>query len=199
MQMAQFKEIQTSTGKSVFILEQRADYKKSMDVLKKNNLRPFTYQEALVRISEDSNLRDSLKGKWFYLDGEGFKYDRLYTFNEKGELAKINDKEAELSSEKKVLTYSGMNSLSLNVCSDFYMCRFILNALIRKADADMIIGVKPSEDAPNVATGYRLVKISPELLAEFRPVVDILHLGAQAGVINPEIAETVKKVLRTLE
>src|SRR5271157_3663853 len=74
---------------SLIILEQEADHADSMKILAKNGLRPLTYQEALSRSTE---LIRELKGKWFYLAGQGLKEEGIYTFDKQGELAKLTGK-----------------------------------------------------------------------------------------------------------
>ena len=97
---------------SIEVIDQRADHARSMEILAANGLRPLTYQEAFSRSSE---LIKTLKGKWFYLDGQGTEKRGIHTFNEKGELVELTGKE---SIDQKVRVYPGNQPLSLLVSTD---------------------------------------------------------------------------------
>jgi hypothetical protein len=108
-------------------------------------LRLLTYQEALSRSSE---LVNELKGKWFYLSGEGLNENGLYTFTEKGELAKLVGNE---TLDKKVRVWKGNNPPSLGVISDDYARggakyvggRFLFQAISTPFDvAPVVVGVR---------------------------------------------------------
>src|SRR5271157_5172218 len=90
---AQFTEIKSGTGTSLFVSKERADHPESMKILDHGNLRPLTYREAFVHHEE---LLEELQGKWFYLAGKGIKESEIrsgmsatmrtnvYTFDEQG-------------------------------------------------------------------------------------------------------------------
>ena len=61
-----------------------SDYDMSMALLKEKELRPLTYKEALISISQDSNLLGELKGTWFYIanDQEAHKLVNHYFFQQ---------------------------------------------------------------------------------------------------------------------
>jgi len=74
---------------SIFIRNQGENHPNSMDVLEKAHLDPFTYQEILLLLQSHDLFKQELKGKWFWLKGEGLhKYGR-YTIDAQGELVNI--------------------------------------------------------------------------------------------------------------
>lgn len=111
-----FREISNS---GVSIAFTNANQKESMSLLQQNGLRAMTYQEALVKIDQNPELKEQLKGKWFYLAGEGSSLSGFYTFNEKGELT-----QGKGNKEKTVYACNGSQPLSLHVHSDYY-ARFV--------------------------------------------------------------------------
>jgi len=139
---AQFREIK-SLGKSVFVSEHEADYANSMRILAENGLRPSTSQEALILISEIPELKDQLKGKWFYLAGKGLKEkDGIYTFDEKGNLVKVTG-EVKPSREKTVCVWGGNQLLSLAVYADnFLRGQFYLTGRTSDSPAPVIVGIR---------------------------------------------------------
>ena len=104
----QFREINAT---AVHISETRANRANSMALLQQNGLRPMTYQEAIVLIDRNRELKAQLKGKWFYLDGKGLRESGCYTFDNEGKLV-IGMKGG---IEKTVHVYSGNGQLSLDV------------------------------------------------------------------------------------
>jgi len=142
---AQFREIK-SIRRSVFISEHEADYTNSIKILADNGLRSLTYQEALTLISETPELKDQLKGKWFYLDGKGLKEkDGIYTFDEKGSLEKITGK-VKPSREKSVCVCKGIQQLCLCVdYADLARARFYLTAYTSDGSniTPVVVGIIP--------------------------------------------------------
>ena len=95
------------------IFEKSANYKDSIAFLKSKGMRLLTYQEALVWLNKDSEAKSKLKGRWFYLAGNGTELSGFYTFDDKGEL-----KQGKGDMEKNVFVCDGNNPLSLNVHTD---------------------------------------------------------------------------------
>ena len=81
---ADIREIGT-TG--VFIAHTQADQENSMNLLQQNGFRALTYQEAFVKLDQNPELKEQLKGRWLYLDGKGSELSGFYISDEKGELA----------------------------------------------------------------------------------------------------------------
>lgn len=134
-----FREISNS---GVSIAFTNANQKDSMSLLQQNGLRAMTYQEALVTIDKNPELKEQLKGKWFWLDGKGTELSGYYTFNEKGELTKGKG-----NIEKTVYAWSGSQPLSLSVRTDgdarFYERRYSLSAYGGPSGvASVVVGVK---------------------------------------------------------
>ena len=128
---------------ALFISEQGGNYAHSMEILDKNDLRMLTYQEALSHAPE---LVSELKGKWFWLAGEGIKENRLCTFDAKGELAESTGSE---TYDQKIRVWSGKLPLYLGVISGVYRDgrRFVLGASISpEAVAYAVVGVKVKSD-----------------------------------------------------
>ena len=74
----------------LFMLDKGANCYESMNLLHGANLRPLKYQEIAPLLMKDKALRDALKGKWFWLAGEGLdKKARLYGLGKGGELVEI--------------------------------------------------------------------------------------------------------------
>ncbi len=105
-----FREVNAS---GVFIAQIGANQTNSMRLLQENGLRPLTYQEAIVEIDKNPELKEWLKGKWFYLGGKGSQLLGYYTFNKKGELT-----QGEGDMEKTVYVYKGSQPLLLAVHED---------------------------------------------------------------------------------
>lgn len=151
---ADFKEIK-SLGISIFVSEQNADYADTMRILAEKGLRPLNYREALIHISKTQELKDQLKMKWLYLNGNGDIEDNgMHAFNEQGKLAPLTGKE---TYEQKVLVLIGNHSLSLFIYSDVvaaYSRRFDLVTL--NIRAPVVVGVKKDDAA---------IKITPEVVS----------------------------------
>lgn len=126
----------------VGIIEIKANHADSLKILEDEGLRPMTYQEALVIIDTDSELKEKLKGKWFWIAGKGMEQDGLYTFDKNGKLI-----EGEGDPEKTVRVWSGDTPLSLSVwvgaVVDYW--RFDLYADVDPSVvAPVVVGVKVS-------------------------------------------------------
>ncbi len=139
---SKFKEVGT-TG--VFILQTYENYKGSIYALQQNGLRPLTHQEALVLIDQNQELKDQLKGKWFYIDGNESSLpcpsSGFYTFNDKGELTKGKGE-----IEKTVYVYKGPQPLSLVVHTDYNISdnekRFVIDGNLPLEDiAQIVVGL----------------------------------------------------------
>ncbi|VVB77074.1 Uncharacterised protein [uncultured archaeon] len=185
-----FKEMKAAVP--ILFAETNADYRKTMDILSHNGLRPLTTQEALVNLNQSPELKEQLKGKWFYLDGKGSELSGYFTFNDKGELAKGKG-----DIEKTVYAWSGSQPLSLYVPSDYYARynerRFNLDAVNGPSYvAPVVLGVRKSEEAASP-------KIDLALLENFRSAVAKMDAAAEAGVLNPELVRITKDVLRAIE
>ena len=98
---------------AVFMSEIAANHADSMALLQQNGSRPMTYQEALVLIDRGPELKEQLKGKWFYLEGKGLEESGYHTFDNKGNLT-----EGKGDIEKTVYLWKGENPLSLDVHTD---------------------------------------------------------------------------------
>lgn len=92
-----------------------SDYDMSMKLLKEKELRPLTYKEALITISQDDNLLGELKGKWFYIanDKEAHKLVNHYFFNKRGKLT-----HGERDPERNLYAWFGEKPLSIIVNND---------------------------------------------------------------------------------
>jgi hypothetical protein len=123
-----FKPIVGTTGSILYVLENGANQPASMKHLEDAGLMPFEEKEILSILIKDKQLKNFLKGKWFYLAGSGTDKGGLYTINEDGSLAKGKGK----SIENTVRVWSGDKPLSLDVYSDggtaYCGGRFLLNA-----------------------------------------------------------------------
>lgn len=145
-----FQEVGT-TG--VFTAQTEANQTNSMDQLQKNGLKALTYQEALIKIGQNPELKEQLKGRWLYLDGKATELSGFYMFNEKGELAKISGpailKKGKGDLEKIVFVLKGSQPLSLLVQTDDFAryggFRFGIYATYGHSDvAGMVVGVRTS-------------------------------------------------------
>jgi len=137
-----FREIPISST-SIFISNIGANHQSSMEHLAKHNLRPLTYQEALVNLMKNPELKEQLKGKWFYLDGVGIDKSELHTIDEQRNLVKGKG----ASPEETVRVWKGQNPLSLLVNSDDFTAdngrRFYLDADFEPSNvAPVVVGVK---------------------------------------------------------
>ncbi len=146
-----FRQVRGATGKTLHILEKRANHPESLKLLSEAGLRPMTYQEILPLLMEDEQLKNALKERWFWIAGQGMKKEGVFTINEKGELRDIT-KEENPSAEQNVRVWSGNQPLSFFVYSDYYAAYvgkcFDLDASLRpQYVAPVVVGV------PSLARG----------------------------------------------
>ena len=187
----QFKEVNSTT---VLISETKANYADSKALLEKNGLRLMAYQEALVLIDKNPELKEQLKGKWFYLAGKGLEESEYHTFDNEGKLTKGKG-----DIEKTVYLWNGKNPLSLDVHADgdarFSERRFDLDA----ADdpqfvAPVVVGVRAGHEVagPKIEASER-PKFTPELKEKYRTAVAKVE-----GILDSEITGVFKEVLREM-
>ena len=188
----QFNEVRNS---GVFIAQTNANRKKSMSLLRQKGYRALTYQEALVKIDQNPELKKQLKEKEFYLEGKGSAVSGDYTFNDKGELT-----QGEGDIEKTVYVREGFWPLSLDVHTDKlardFGRRFSLNANNDPSYvAQVVVGVPIGHEvaAPKIEASESS-KIAPELKKEFRTAVAKVE-----GVLDSGITDVFKEVLRAIE
>ncbi len=124
----------------------------SMKILADHSMRPLTYQEALVWLMQNPEIKEQLKGKFFYLEGVGTDKSGLYTVGGKGEL-----KPGSGEFEETVLVWSGKNPLSLGVCSGD-------RARVGGRRFDLIGDGSPDGVAP-VVVGVKLAQAEPSRAA----------------------------------
>lgn len=146
-----FKPVAGSTGATIYVLQKKANHPKSMKLLSDAGLRPMTYQELLPLLMKDEQLKNALKGKWFWLAGQGMEKEGIFTINEKGELREITKKE-KLSVEQKVRAFLGEQPLSFDVDWDDYAAslgwRFYLYAdLGPQGVAPVVVGMPADREA----------------------------------------------------
>ncbi|MGD0728704.1 MAG: hypothetical protein ABR981_01360 [Candidatus Micrarchaeaceae archaeon] len=139
---AQFREIQ-SLGKTIGILEEKEDFSGSMRELISNGYRAMTKQEVLIHLSQDPELRKILKGKWFWIEGEGLEQTKSFRIDEKGELAKIESIWS-LEWYQSVSTRKGNGHLYFSFSGfDYGNDRFCLGANLNPEDvASLVVGIK---------------------------------------------------------
>ena len=147
----EFSEVGT-TG--VFMVHTKANQKNSMNLLQQNGFRALTYQEALTKTYQNPELKEHLKGKWFYLGGIGSELSGFYIFNEKGELTKISGpailKKGQGDLEKIVFVLKGSQPLSFLTQTDDFAryggFRFGIYATYGHSDvAGVVVGVTFSQ------------------------------------------------------
>ena len=126
-----------------------ANYERSMKLLKRNDLRPLTYKEAIVNISQDHVLLEQLKGKWFYIDNnaEGHRLVNNYFFNKRGKLTHGEKPDF----ERNLYAWFGEDPLSIIINSDYDAKesgrRFTIDAGLPKAYiAPVVLGIKPRSE-----------------------------------------------------
>ena len=124
------------------IINERADFKRSRIIALKHGLRLLSLKIALIEINKDKQLKQRLKGEWFYLDGKGSQLSGYYTFNDNGELTKGKG-----DIEKTVYVWKGKQPLSLGVHSVYNArlngWRFLLNAFnVPQVVASVVVGFK---------------------------------------------------------
>ncbi len=141
-----FREV-SQTG--VFFADTEANHKNSMALLRQNGFRPLTYQEALEKIDQSPELKEQLKGEWFYLEGKDSAVLRNYTFNDEGELT-----QGKGDIEKTVRVYEDPQPLALYVRSNNYAYlnagegeRYVIQAEFeRDGVASVVVGVRAGHE-----------------------------------------------------
>jgi len=196
LKFGDFKPVVGTTGSTLYVLKTEANHSKSMGLLEESGLRPLKYQEVLPLLMKDEALKNSLKGKWFYLAGEGLNEDGIYTVNDKGELAKIEGEE--LSLEKKVRAWSGKNPLSLCVYSGndaaYHSRRFCLVAAYDPhGDAPVVVGVPKERSEPEPSQAEAL-----SWLVTLRKTADLTEssVAKLEETTKPDLLEPVKALIR---
>ena len=156
----------------IFFANTEANRRNSMALLKRNGLRPLTYQEAIVMLDQNPKLKEQLKKTWFYLDGKGSQVPSgYYTFNEKGELT-----QGKGDIEKTVCVYKGSQPLSLDV---------LANDNARRSEGRYVLDADNSpDDAALVVVGGRAGHevVTPEI--EVSPTEEGVKL---AGVTTKQL------------
>ncbi|HUB92508.1 MAG TPA: hypothetical protein VL945_00960 [Candidatus Saccharimonadales bacterium] len=103
----QFDRIETTRG-VLRIAETAANYTQSMGLLRERHIEPLTYKQALLIFDENPHLKERLRGKGFWLKGEGLEVSGYHTFDEDGTLVKIMGNElTKPPLERTVYTYPG--------------------------------------------------------------------------------------------
>ncbi len=135
----------------VFMARTQANQENSMKLLQQNGFRALTTQEALIKIDQNPELKEQLKGRWLYLDEKGSELSGFYMFNEKGELAKIAGpailKKGKGDLERIIFVLKGSHPLSLLVQTDDFAryggFRFGIYATYGHSDvAGVVVGVR---------------------------------------------------------
>ncbi len=168
----QFREVGNS---GVLIALTKANQENSMRLLRENGLRRLTYQEALVEIGKNPELKEQLKGKWFYLDGKGSQVSGCHTFNVKGELTPGNG-----GMEETVYVYEGTRQLVMHVYTD-RDANCVGRRCVIFADnnpstvAEVVVGVRigrevtrPKIEVAQTKEGVKLTGITLEQLVALR-------------------------------
>ncbi len=165
----QFKEISGGTM-PVQIADTPANHKDSMDILRKNGMRPMSYQEAFMQLKQNETLRNELKGKQFYIEGTGIDKSGLYTIDKNGEL-----KRGKGDVEETVNVWDGNSSLSVYVRDDDGAQRgrrrYFLNGLqLLDVVAPVVVGVRQGSQAGKVQAGSAGLQAAAEkAIREERP------------------------------
>jgi len=167
-------------GKTQLVIsEHGGNQAESMSLLKRNGMRPLTYQEALAHAPE---LMSELQGKWFFLDGKAAHEDGIYTYNADGELAKPIGTG---KSDQRVRVWKGSQLSTLYVSPDSAInWRFDLRGDSPPDHvAPVVVGAKIDYEAhvpKNILSGAVAVSTPKFILgqAEVEKLVD-------SGAINP--------------
>jgi hypothetical protein len=149
-----------------------------MKALMEGDLKALKYQEALLLLMKDETLKNALKGKWFYLAGEGMDKGGHFTIDGRGELV---GRQGTVSPENTVYVYGGSNPLALGVDSDAGAAQ-----VGRRFDL-FAYGVVPLDVAPvvvGVPKDFKLELKAESITAESRE--------AAAPEMAPEVVETVR-------
>ena len=123
------------------------DHRDSLLWLGAIGLRPLELHETLFALTHDQNLKNALKGKIFYINGQGTFLGGRYRILEDGNLLK----KKKIDPEWCISVEGGHQQLSIAVRSDErterYGNRFELDALLGGGDfvVDATVGVRRSQ------------------------------------------------------
>lgn len=82
LEFAGFEKIPSSTDAEWYVKKETSNYFDSMRSLNEIGLKPITYKKALSKLMTDDALRDSLKGREFYLKDKKLKKRGIFTIDE---------------------------------------------------------------------------------------------------------------------
>lgn len=104
----------------VFVAKANVNRKETIKILRKNGLRLLTYQEALLKIEFNPELKGLLGGLNVCLDGKDKHETGTYTFGADGNL---NPRKGNLGiltpdAEKTVFVYNGTHPLTMHIFSN---------------------------------------------------------------------------------
>ena len=146
----EFRPITGTTGSTIYVLDKGANHPASVKLLEDAGLTLFTENEILSILVKDEQLKATLKGKWFYLAGNGTEKTGLYTINSDGNLTGGKGQ----SIENTVRVWPGKNPLSLGVDSDDVAAdcgwRFLLGASCGPVSAAPVVVGKPKPSTSQV-------------------------------------------------
>jgi hypothetical protein len=202
-QKVQFREVAGNSKLNLHIANHEADHAGSMKALADNGLRPLTYQEAFTRSSE---LITELKGKWFYLDGQGTDKSGIYTYNNKGELTELTGGE---TIDQKVRVWSGNQPLSIFVYSVPYARidgrRFFLFAYYApNVVAPVVVGVKLQAEPSQAQAGVlevanaskQLQKAVQNVARSVGPAEEVVSRIEESGLMRSADVKKLKALVR---
>jgi len=80
--------VQGTVGRfaGITVLDKEANSPNSEFILETHGLRPVTYQEILIALDRDWELKEKLKGRWFWLEGKGVENGGDHTLQPDGSL-----------------------------------------------------------------------------------------------------------------
>lgn len=127
----EFKELPSSTGVHLYMLNEQTTPPNSMVLLDKAGLRPLTQRESYLLMSKlmvDKKLMDSLQGSGFYLKEVGLQGYGYYHIDEDGNLVEGRGK----SAEETIAVAPGEYHSALTIFPDWdvqdFGVRFVLTA-----------------------------------------------------------------------
>ena len=126
----------------VRVISKEVNRKHSIRVLNGLGLRPITYQEALFALDRNPELKEQLKGRWFWIYGNGIEIGGFHTIQPDGILKEGPSPDR----EKVVYVAKGKRALSLSVTHDgrpdTHIERFRLDARLGHTGiAPVVVGV----------------------------------------------------------
>lgn len=200
-----FKELKGSTGATLHVAQTQANYWNSKATLEKAGLEFFTRQEILLILTKDETLKESLKGKWFYIGGEGLNMPlSLYTIDEKGELV---ERKGTVSPEMTVRVWNGQNPLYLGVLSDVstaqYGRRFYLGAYyVPYVVAPVVVGkAKQKQEGREAAApqnGFGIKGVSTQQFNVLLRQADT-SVNELSGNVDEKVLEPIKQLIRAIK